>query len=175
MTLGNMFDLFRFQLCCCNCNSISNTFEPSLGWSLEIEDVDDLWSALESFTRIEKLEDQLTCDNCKEKVTKVKQLKFDKLPPVATFHLKRFKNDGVTMEKIFEHVEFPLELDLLPFMSRNQTPEVCENFRPFCFVNLEFLSLNIQFCIFRFPQNIIFMPLWSILGLEQLLVITPLM
>ncbi|KAG7536159.1 Ubiquitin specific protease domain [Arabidopsis suecica] len=121
-------------LCCCNCNSVSNTFEPSLGWSLEIEDVDNLWSALESFTRVEKLEDQLTCDNCEEKVTKEKQLKFDQLPPVATFHLKRFKNDGVTMEKIFEHVEFPLELDLLPFMSSNQNPEVSTKYHLYAFV-----------------------------------------
>lgn len=122
-----------FQLHCCNCNSFSNTFEPSLGWSLEIEDVDNLWSALESFTRVEKLEDQFTCDNCKEKVYKEKQLKLDKLPPVATFHLKRFKNDGLTMEKIFKHVEFPLELDMLPYMSSNQDPEVSENCRRFFF------------------------------------------
>lgn len=121
-----MFYLLTFQLHCCNCNSFSDTFEPSLGWSLEIEDVDNLWSALESFTRVEKLEDQFTCDNCKEKVSKEKQLKLDKLPLVATFHLKRFKNDGYYMEKIFKHVEFPLELDLLPYMSGNQNPEVSE-------------------------------------------------
>ncbi|ANM68736.1 ubiquitin-specific protease 21 [Arabidopsis thaliana] len=121
-------------LCCCNCNSVSNTFEPSLGWSLEIEDVNTLWKALESFTCVEKLEDQLTCDNCKEKVTKEKQLRFDKLPPVATFHLKRFTNDGVTMEKIFDHIEFPLELDLSPFMSSNHDPEVSTRYHLYAFV-----------------------------------------
>ncbi|EOA15112.1 hypothetical protein CARUB_v10028485mg [Capsella rubella] len=121
-------------LCCRNCNHVSNTFEPSLGWSLEIDEVNNLWSALESFTRVESLEDQLTCDNCKEKVTKEKQLKFDKLPPVATFHLKRFKNDGVTMNKIFEHIEVPLELDLLPFMSSDQNPEVSTKYYLYAFV-----------------------------------------
>ncbi|XP_010441553.1 PREDICTED: ubiquitin carboxyl-terminal hydrolase 21-like [Camelina sativa] len=121
-------------LCCRNCHHVSNTFEPSLGWSLEIDYVDNLWSALDSFTCVELLEDQLTCDNCKEKVTKEKQLKFDKLPPVATFHLKRFKNDGVTMEKIFKHIEFPLELDLLPFMSGNQNPEVSTKYHLYAFV-----------------------------------------
>ncbi|KAL0889318.1 hypothetical protein Bca101_013301 [Brassica carinata] len=92
------------KLRCCNCNSVSETFETSLGWSLEIEDVEDLSSALESFTCVEELEDQFTCDDCKEKVSKEKQLKFDKLPLVATFHLKRFKNNGVYMQKIFKDV-----------------------------------------------------------------------
>ncbi|KAL1192861.1 Ubiquitin carboxyl-terminal hydrolase 21 [Cardamine amara subsp. amara] len=119
---------------CCSCDSSSDTFEPSLGWSLEIEDVDNLWSALESFTCVEKLEDQFTCDNCKEKVYKEKQLKLDMLPPVATFHLKRFKNDGVTMEKIGMHVQFPLELDLSPYMSTNHDPEVSTKYHLYAFV-----------------------------------------
>lgn len=136
------FSFFFFQLHCCNCNSFSDTFEPSLGWSLEIEDVDDLYSALESFTCVEKLEDQFTCENCKEKVSKEKQLKFDKLPPVATFHLKRFKNDGHYMEKIFNHVKFPLELDLLPYMSDNHDPQVSERIRRAFFVK----ALKIKSC-----------------------------
>ncbi|CAA7014597.1 unnamed protein product [Microthlaspi erraticum] len=111
------------RLHCCNCDSFSDTFEPYLGYSLEIEDVDDLYSALDSFTCVEKLED-FTCENCKEKVSREKQLKFDKLPPVATFHLKRFKSDGHYMEKTFNHVKFPLELDLLPYMSDNHDPQV---------------------------------------------------
>ncbi|ESQ39822.1 hypothetical protein EUTSA_v10000790mg [Eutrema salsugineum] len=131
------------KLHCCNCNSISDTFEPSLGWSLEIEDVDNLSSALESFTHVEKLEDQFTCDNCKEKVSKEKQLKLDKLPLVATFHLKRFKNDGLFMEKIFKHVEFPLELDLLPYMSSNENPEVSTKYLLYAMV--EHLGSGVSF------------------------------
>uniref|UniRef100_A0A1J3EPU8 Ubiquitin carboxyl-terminal hydrolase n=1 Tax=Noccaea caerulescens TaxID=107243 RepID=A0A1J3EPU8_NOCCA len=131
------------RLHCCNCNSFSDTFEPSLGWSLEIEDVDDLYSALESFTCVEKLEDQFTCENCKEKVSKEKQLKFDKLPPVATFHLKRFKNDGHYMEKIFNHVKFPLELDLLPYMSDNHDPQVSTKYHLYAMV--EHLGNGISF------------------------------
>ncbi|KAG2261842.1 hypothetical protein Bca52824_068921 [Brassica carinata] len=122
------------KLRCCNCNSVSETFETSLGWSLEIEDVEDLSSALESFTCVEKLEDQFTCDDCKEKVSKEKQLKFDKLPLVATFHLKRFKNNGVYMQKIFKDVKFPLELDLLPYMSSNENPEVSTKYHLYAMV-----------------------------------------
>ncbi|KFK31436.1 hypothetical protein AALP_AA6G111700 [Arabis alpina] len=131
------------RLHCCNCNAFSDIFEPSVGCSLEIEDVDNLLSALESFTRVEKLEDQFTCDNCKEKVSKEKQLKFDKLPMVATFHLKRFKNNGVYMEKIFKQVQFPLELDLSPYMSGNQDPEVSTKYRLYAFV--EHLGNGVSF------------------------------
>ncbi|XP_024005822.1 ubiquitin carboxyl-terminal hydrolase 20 [Eutrema salsugineum] len=113
---------------CCSCNSVSETFEESLGLSLEIEDVDDLSSALNSFTRVEKLEEQLTCDNCNEQVSKEKQLLLDKLPLVATFHLKRFKNNGYFMEKIFNDVRVPLEIDLQPYMSSNQENEVATKY-----------------------------------------------
>ncbi|KAL0792979.1 hypothetical protein Bca101_064356 [Brassica carinata] len=131
------------KLRCCSCNSFSETFEPSVGWSLEIDDVEDLSSALESFTCVEKLEDQLTCDDCKEKVSKEKQLKFDKLPLVATFHLKRFKNDGVYMEKIFKDVKFPLELDMLPYMSSNEDPEVSTKY--YLYAMVEHLGSGVHF------------------------------
>ncbi|XP_018449982.2 ubiquitin carboxyl-terminal hydrolase 20 [Raphanus sativus] len=108
------------ELRCCNCNYVSETFEDSLGLSLEIEDFDNLQSALDSFTRVEKLEEQMTCDNCDEKVSKEKQLLLHNLPQVITFHLKRFKNNGYFMMKNYNFVEFPLELDLLPYMSNGQ-------------------------------------------------------
>ncbi|KAF8118546.1 hypothetical protein N665_0004s0029 [Sinapis alba] len=136
---GRLVSMLR----CCNCNSVSETFETSPGWSLEIEDVDDLSSALESFTCVEKLEDQFSCDDCKEKVSKEKQLKFDKLPLVATFHLKRFKNNGVYMQKIFKDVKFPLELDLLPYMSSNENPEVSTKYHLYAMV--EHLGHNTYF------------------------------
>lgn len=122
------------QLRCCDCNSVSETFENSLGLSLEIEDVDNLQSALDSFTRVEKLDEPMTCDNCKEKVSKEKQLLLYKLPQVVTFHLKRFKNNGFFMEKIFNHVKFPLEIDLQPYMVRSQNNEVTAKYRLYAFV-----------------------------------------
>ncbi|XP_056862945.1 ubiquitin carboxyl-terminal hydrolase 21-like isoform X2 [Raphanus sativus] len=131
------------KLRCCNCNSVSETFETSPGWSLEIEDVEDLSSALESFTCVEKLEDQFTCDDCKEKVSKEKQLKFDKLPLVAAFHLKRFKNNGVYMQKIFKDVKFPLELDLLSYMSSNENPQDSTKYHLYAMV--EHLGNGIHF------------------------------
>ncbi|XP_010559301.1 PREDICTED: ubiquitin carboxyl-terminal hydrolase 21-like [Tarenaya hassleriana] len=122
------------RLRCCNCNSFSDTFETSLCLSLGIDDVDDLPSALESFTRVEKLENLLTCDSCKKKVSKEKQLALSKLPLVATFHLKRFKNDGFSTEKILKHVNIPLELDLWPYMSGSEENEVSTTYHLYALV-----------------------------------------
>ncbi|XP_076883664.1 ubiquitin carboxyl-terminal hydrolase 20-like [Bidens hawaiensis] len=111
------------KLRCCNCNHISDTYEPSVDLSLEIEDANSLSTALESFTKVEHIEDEemkFTCDHCKQKVSVDKQLMLDLIPPICAFHLKRFKNDGSYVEKIDKHVEFPLELDLQPFTSGSQ-------------------------------------------------------
>ncbi|KAK4420312.1 Ubiquitin carboxyl-terminal hydrolase 20 [Sesamum alatum] len=106
------------KLKCCSCGHFSDTYEASIDLSLEIEDADDLLTALQSFTKVEKIEDpetKFTCEKCKEQVSIEKQLSFDQAPSVATFHLKRFKNDGCLVQKIDKHVAFPLELDLVPF------------------------------------------------------------
>ncbi|KAL8170615.1 hypothetical protein V2J09_022419 [Rumex salicifolius] len=105
------------QLHCCNCGSRSDTYEPLVDLSLEIEDADDLQGALKSFTKMEENEDEVkfTCEKCKEKVPLKKQLLIDQAPSVATLHLKRFKGDGDYVEKIDKALEYPLELDLKPY------------------------------------------------------------
>ncbi|KAL6183628.1 hypothetical protein ACLB2K_045039 [Fragaria x ananassa] len=112
------------KLRCCSCGHCSDSREPLIDLSLEIEDVDSLPRALESFTKIEKINDsetKFTCENCKEEVSVEKQLVVDEAPPVAAFHLKRFKTDGNYVEKIDKHIEFPLELDLKPYTSSNNS------------------------------------------------------
>ncbi|XP_057996805.1 ubiquitin carboxyl-terminal hydrolase 20 isoform X2 [Hevea brasiliensis] len=111
------------KLLCCNCGHFSDKYEPLIDLSLEIEDVKTLQDALESFTKVEKIEDSDTkfrCDNCKEEVSREKQLMLDQAPSVATLHLKRFKTDGSSVEKIGKHVEFPLYLDLKPYTNVSQ-------------------------------------------------------
>ncbi|KAK6934982.1 Peptidase C19, ubiquitin carboxyl-terminal hydrolase [Dillenia turbinata] len=119
--------LSQFQLRCCNCGHCSDTYEPLIDLSLEIEDVDNLSGALQSFTKVEKIEDpdiKFTCENCKQEVAMEKQFKLNQVPLIATFHLKRFKNEGSYVEKIDKHLDFPLELDLLPFTTGEQTSDV---------------------------------------------------
>ncbi|KAI7755830.1 hypothetical protein M8C21_001641 [Ambrosia artemisiifolia] len=72
------------KLRCCNCSHISDTYEPFADLSLEIDDVNSLSTALQSFTKVEQIGDEEM----------------------------RFKNDGSHVEKIDKHVDFPLELDL---------------------------------------------------------------
>ncbi|KAK4728324.1 hypothetical protein R3W88_021312 [Solanum pinnatisectum] len=111
------------KLRCCNCGHCSDTYETLIDLSLEIEDVDSVDTALESFTKVEKIEDsetKFTCEKCKEQVSIEKQLVLDKAPTVAALHLKRFKTDGSLVEKIDKYVLFPLELDLHAYAD-NQT------------------------------------------------------
>jgi len=96
--------------------------------SLEIENVDSLPSALESFTKVEKIDANFRCDSCKEEVSMEKQLILDMTPSVAAFHLKRFKTDGILVEKIDKHIDFPLELDLQPYTISNQNNDVSSGF-----------------------------------------------
>ncbi|XP_019421353.1 PREDICTED: ubiquitin carboxyl-terminal hydrolase 20-like [Lupinus angustifolius] len=100
------------KLRCSNCGHSSNTYEPLIDMSLEIENVDTLPRALESFTKLEYIESNFKCDGCKEEVSLEKQFLLDQAPLVAAFHLKRFKTDGTFVEKLDKHVDFPLELDL---------------------------------------------------------------
>ncbi|KAF3620804.1 hypothetical protein FXO38_32166 [Capsicum annuum] len=111
----------------CNCGRYSNTYESLIDVSLEIKDVDILHSALESFTRVEKLDDpeiKFSCERCKVKVSIEKQLMLYNVPSIAIFHLKRFQNDGSVVRKVEKHISFPLELDLLLYTDNNQTNNV---------------------------------------------------
>ncbi|KAJ8754448.1 hypothetical protein K2173_002899 [Erythroxylum novogranatense] len=115
------------KLHCCNCGYCSDKYEPLIDLSLEIEHVDSLQSALESFTKVEKIEDpesKFMCENCKEATSKEKQLKLDQVPSVAVMHLKRFKTDGLSIEKIGKRVEFPLELNMKPYTNYGEEDDV---------------------------------------------------
>ncbi|KAL6911759.1 hypothetical protein ACP4OV_000564 [Aristida adscensionis] len=114
----------KSQLSCCECGHSSETFEPFLDLSLEIDQVDNLVHALESFTRVEQIgdsEDKLTCEHCNAQVCKNKQLTLDKAPDVVAIQLKRFTTLDNSIEKIDKHVAYPPELDLKPYHSKPDT------------------------------------------------------
>lgn len=89
--------------------------------------MDSLESALNSFTKVESIEDteKFTCESCKEQVKVEKQLMLEQAPSVATLHLKRFKSDGIFVEKVDKKVEFPLELNLAPYTKGSNNESVC--------------------------------------------------
>ncbi|XP_020581703.1 ubiquitin carboxyl-terminal hydrolase 21-like isoform X2 [Phalaenopsis equestris] len=112
--------LLRSQLRCLDCGHCSDTYEPIVDLSLEIDDVDNLTDALLSFTKAEMIDDpviKITCEGCKAQVSMEKQLKIEQPPNVIALHLKRFMNTESSVRKICEFVEYPLELDLMPFLS----------------------------------------------------------
>ncbi|MCL7039644.1 hypothetical protein MKW94_028192 [Papaver nudicaule] len=109
----------RSQVKCTQCNYCSNTFDPFLDLSLEINRADSLRKALLHFTATEQLdggEKHYQCQRCKQKVRALKQLTVDKAPYVLSVHLKRF-GSHVQGQKINKNVEFGPTLDLKPYYS----------------------------------------------------------
>uniref|UniRef100_K4CJK3 USP domain-containing protein n=1 Tax=Solanum lycopersicum TaxID=4081 RepID=K4CJK3_SOLLC len=106
----------RHLLRCCNYCHLSITQEPLIDISLEIQDVDSVPAAPESFTKIEKIE--YSCERCKTHGPFEKELLVDRAPFVAALHFKIFKNNGVVVHKVDKHVSFPLELDKLLYTSK---------------------------------------------------------
>ncbi|KAK4801873.1 hypothetical protein SAY86_000076 [Trapa natans] len=116
--------LLLSKLQCCNCGHCCHIYENLIDLSLEINHAETLTSALESFTNIEKMEEpesKFICENCNTYVSGEKQLLIEKEPTIAAFHLKRFKGDYATIEKIDKYISFPLELDLLPFTNGHES------------------------------------------------------
>ncbi|CAD6242895.1 unnamed protein product [Miscanthus lutarioriparius] len=114
----------KSHLSCCECGHSSETFEPFLDLSLEINQVDHLVDALQSFTKVEQIgdsENKLTCESCNAQVCKNKQLTLHRAPDVIAFHLKRFTTLDNSVEKIDKCVAYPLEVDLKPFHSNPDT------------------------------------------------------
>ncbi|XP_049376681.1 ubiquitin carboxyl-terminal hydrolase 9-like [Solanum stenotomum] len=115
-------DRFVSKLRCCNYDHFSVTHEPLIDISLEIEDIDNVLAALESFTKIKKIE--FSCEKCKTQGPFEKQLIVDRAPSVVALHLKRFKNNGIFVQKVDKHVSFPLELDMLLYTNKINNEEM---------------------------------------------------
>ncbi len=77
--------------------------------------------SLAAYVKEEVLEgdNKYFCGTCKAHVDAVKQTKFKSLPNVLIFHLKRFDFNMQTMQrsKIHDFFEFPLSLDMSPYLS----------------------------------------------------------
>ncbi|KAH0720392.1 hypothetical protein KY285_005195 [Solanum tuberosum] len=111
---------------CCNCGHQSVTNEPLIDLSLENEDVDSVPPALESSTKIEKIE--FSCEKCKIQGPFEKQLLVERASYVAVVHLKRFKNGGFVVQKVDKHVSFPLELDMLLYTNEINNDTITASF-----------------------------------------------
>ncbi|KAK9120804.1 hypothetical protein Syun_018421 [Stephania yunnanensis] len=119
----------RSELQCSKCGYSWSNFEPFMDLSLEIEaeGVTNLANALESFTKAENIEDtKFTCEGCNENVFVQKRYTIEQTTSVVAFHLKRFKTDKFSVEKIDNHVVYPLTVDLQPYSSSGENKDVME-------------------------------------------------
>eukprot|EP00927_Polykrikos_kofoidii_P035856 TRINITY_DN30365_c0_g1_i1.p1 TRINITY_DN30365_c0_g1~~TRINITY_DN30365_c0_g1_i1.p1 ORF type:complete len:834 (+),score=187.03 TRINITY_DN30365_c0_g1_i1:71-2503(+) len=110
----------RSQVSCLSCKYKSNTFDPFLGLSLEVQSHGTLEKALEGFTKNEKLAGKVLyrCKGCKNDVEATKRFTVHSLPPLLWFHLKRFEFGMFGRGKIAKHLAFSTSVDMARFTSK---------------------------------------------------------
>ena len=116
----------RSQVKCTECDYESNTYDPFLDLSLEINHASSVEKALRRFTAGESLDgaNKYKCPKQKRAVRAVKRMTIETAPSVLVVQLKRFEF-SMSGRKISKQVEFDPVLDLSPYMShRPKTPEV---------------------------------------------------
>jgi len=109
---------------CQVCKGVSTTIDPFWDISLDLPAITDaasisLADCLQRFTRPERLgsESKIRCSHCDRNQESTKQLTMQKLPVVASFHLKRFEHSSRLHKKITTRVDFPEIIDMTPFIS----------------------------------------------------------
>lgn len=101
MRFWNFVGELLSDLVCTTCKHVSPTFEPfkdlSLDVSFDMSGPKTLINCLERFTRLEHLgaNAKLTCSKCNTEREFTKELSIEKLPIIASFHLKRFEQTGL--------------------------------------------------------------------------------
>ncbi|KAG5589327.1 hypothetical protein H5410_039841 [Solanum commersonii] len=114
--------LNKLKYCCYNLEPQDNIVKEAFGGRFVSKDIDNVLAALESFTKIEKIE--FSCEKCKTQGPFEKQLIVDHAPFVVALHLKRLKNNGIVVQKVDKHVSFPLELDMLLYTNKINNEEM---------------------------------------------------
>ncbi|KAJ2854379.1 hypothetical protein J3B02_002704 [Coemansia erecta] len=110
------------QVKCSRCGYDSNTFEPNLDISLDIQSGGgSVTKALRAFIRPETLtkSNRYKCDKCSKLVDATKQMTIYRLPQTLTLQLKRFSIFGGG--KINRFAEFPLSLNMESYVSSNSS------------------------------------------------------
>ncbi|XP_064006507.1 ubiquitin carboxyl-terminal hydrolase 42-like [Pogoniulus pusillus] len=109
--------LLRSRLTCLSCDAASDSYEPFLNVPLDIGGASSVSAALQAFVQPELLDGAncIRCRSCDTVAAASKGFSIQDAPPVLTLALKRF---GMTGRKLSKAVEFPLSLDLRPYMSQ---------------------------------------------------------
>ncbi|PAA83501.1 hypothetical protein BOX15_Mlig003458g2 [Macrostomum lignano] len=112
----------KSSVLCSKCGAQSQTFDDFMDLSLCIQSSNNLIDCLQRFVSADLLKDSnaYKCEKCRTKVTAKKSFSIAVGPPILTIQLNRFQWGHNS--KISRFVEFPLSLDLRPFMSKRGRP-----------------------------------------------------
>merc|ERR1712156_741046 len=106
---------------------VSTTIDPFWDISLDLPAIADgstisLDFCLNRFTQAEHLGSmsKIRCNKCNSHQESTKQLTMQKLPVVASFHLKRFEHSSRLHKKITTRVDFPEIIDMTPFITHTR-------------------------------------------------------
>ena len=112
---------------CQVCKGVSTTIDPFWDISLDLPAITDadsisLADCLQRFTQPEHLGSgsKIRCSHCDRHQESTKQLTLQKLPVVASFHLKRFEHSSRLHKKITTRVDFPEIIDMTPFITNSK-------------------------------------------------------
>ncbi|NXR10577.1 UBP42 hydrolase, partial [Semnornis frantzii] len=109
--------LLRSRLTCLSCKAVSDSCEAFLDVPLDIKEASSVSTALQDFMQPEMLDGTncITCRSCDTVAAASKAFSIQEAPAVLMLFLKRFSMTG---RKLGKAVEFPLNLDLRPYMSQ---------------------------------------------------------
>ncbi|NXG48295.1 UBP42 hydrolase, partial [Psilopogon haemacephalus] len=109
--------LLRSRLTCLSCGAVSNSYEAFLDVPLNIGGASSVGAALQDFVQPERLDGAncVKCRRCNAVAAASKGFSIQDEPKVLTLSLKRFDVRG---RKLHKAVQFPLNLDLRPYMSQ---------------------------------------------------------
>ncbi|XP_059720521.1 ubiquitin carboxyl-terminal hydrolase 36 isoform X2 [Haemorhous mexicanus] len=110
----------RSRVKCLECKTVSDTYDPYLDVTLEVERAANIVRALELFVKPEQLggDNAYRCSMCRKKVSASKRFTIHRASNVLTISLKRFGSCGsLGGRKITKDVGYPEILDIRPYMS----------------------------------------------------------
>uniref|UniRef100_A0A8C3MFE3 ubiquitinyl hydrolase 1 n=1 Tax=Geospiza parvula TaxID=87175 RepID=A0A8C3MFE3_GEOPR len=110
----------RSRVKCLECKTVSDTYDPYLDITLEVERAANIVRALELFVKPEQLggDNAYRCSMCRKKVSASKRFTIHRASNVLTISLKRFGSCGSSGgRKITKDVGYPEILDIRPYMS----------------------------------------------------------
>eukprot|EP00871_Galdieria_phlegrea_P002738 jgi/Galph1/3465/GphlegSOOS_G2158.1 len=109
---------YQSQVICNVCDKMSETSEPFLDISIDIERASTVKAALNNFISTEKLcgSNRYHCSYCKQKVDASKKFVFCRAPNVLILHLKRFRmnrkeNKWLAYEEILDFTNYMARKD----------------------------------------------------------------